>query len=204
MCIRIRGKCCFTGTIASFNWDTTVALGSISASQTHLSNQYYDICIRRARGYCSVCYSPKLTSTSIQSSYGIGTSSADPAQKASIGSQCTGVTTFSSTEASQKGLGDYLEIAALQTSPATSTTIAGVSRICGNIFSATTSGTAHATLCSFATPFKVGVHFDSDEVVFSPATAAKQTNSENNAVATSTGAGLGYNGFYLDYWQATC
>ena len=197
-------KCFFIGTIASFNWDTTVALGSISASQTHLSNQYYDICIRRARGYCSVCYSPQLTSTTIQSSYGIGTSSDDTAQKARIGSQCTGVTTFNAIETNQAGLGDYLEIAALQTAPATSTTIAGVSRICGNIWSATTSGTAHATLCSFATPFKVGVHFDSDEVVFSPLTAAKQSNNENQAVATSTGAGLGYNGFYLNYFQATC
>jgi len=190
------------GTIASFNWDTTAT--TIAASQTHLSDQYYDICLRRARGYCSICYSPYITSTTIASSYGIGTSSADPAQKANIGSQCTGVTTFSSTETSQVGLGDYLEIAALQTAPATATTIAGVSRICGSFWTATTSGTAHATACSFSTPFKVGVHFDGDETVFSPLTAAKQTNNENQFVATSTGAGLGYNGFYLNYFQATC
>jgi len=190
------------GKIASFNWDTTAT--TIAASQTHLSDQYYDICLRRARGYCSICYSPVISSTTIASSYGIGTSSDDAAQKANIGSQCTGVTTFSSTETDQKGLGDYLEIAALQTAPATATTIAGVSRICGSFWTATTSGTAHATTCSFATPFKVGVHFDGDETVFAPLTAAKQTNNENQFVATSTGAGLGYNGFYLNYFQATC
>merc|ERR1711971_828041 len=169
------------GKIASFNWDTTAT--TIAASQTHLSDQYYDICLRRARGYCSICYSPVISSTTIASSYGIGTSSDD---------------------ANQKGLGDYLEIAALQTAPATATTIAGVSRICGSFWTATTSGTAHATTCSFATPFKVGVHFDGDETVFSPLTAAKQTNNENQFLATSTGAGLGYNGFYLNYFQATC
>jgi len=190
------------GKIASFNWDTTAT--TIAASQTHLSDQYYDICLRRARGYCSICYSPVISSTTIASSYGIGTSSDDATQKANIGSQCTGVTTFSSTETDQKGLGDYLEIAALQTAPATATTIAGVSRICGSFWTATTSGTAHATTCSFATPFKVGVHFDGDETVFSPLTAAKQTNNENQFLATSTGAGLGYNGFYLNYFQATC
>ena len=116
-----------------------------------MSNQYYDICIRRARGYCSVCYSPHITSIAIQSSYGVGGSSVDPAQTATVGSQCTGVTTLNAIEGSQVALGDYLEIAALQTAPATSTTIAGVSRVCGNFWTAT----AHATTCSCSNPIKV-------------------------------------------------
>ena len=102
----------------------------------------------------------------------------------------------------QVGLGDYLEIAALQTAPATSTTIAGVSRVCGNFWTATAAATAHATTCSFATPFKIGVHFDADDTLFSPVDAAKLTNSENNPSAS--GSGIGYTGFYLNYWQATC
>ena len=89
------------GTIASFNWDTTAT--TIAASQTHLSDQYYDICIRRARGYCSVCYSPYITSTTTQSSYGVGGSSKEPAQTAAVGSVCTGITTFSSTADKQVG-----------------------------------------------------------------------------------------------------
>ena len=98
--------------------------------------------------------------------------------------------------------GDYLEIAALQTAPATSTTIAGVSRICGNFWNASPGTTVHATTCSFATPFKVGVHFDQDDTLFSPVDAAAITHSENNP--SSSGSGIGYTGFYLDYWQATC
>merc|ERR550532_2955850 len=142
-----------TGTIASFNWDTSAT--SIATSQTHLSNQYYDICIRRARGYCSVCYSPYITSTTIQSSYGVGGSSAEPAQTANIGSQCTGVTTFSSTEGNQVAYGDYLEIAALQAATGTSSTVGGtVSRMCGNFWAASSTATAHASACSFSTPFK--------------------------------------------------
>jgi len=188
------------GTIASFNWDTSAT--TIATSQTHLSDQYYDICIRRARGYCSVCYSPHITSTTIQSSYGVGGSSIEPAQTASVGSICTGVTTFNAIEGNQVAHGDYLEIAALQTAPAASTTIAGVSRICGNFWTATSTDTAHKTACSFATPFKVGVHFDQDDTLFSPVGAAAITHSENNP--SSSGSGIGYTGFYLDYWQATC
>ena len=76
--------------IASFNWDTSAS--SIATSQTHLSNQYYDICIRRTQGYCSVCYSPYITSTTTQSSYGVGGSSKERIQTAAVGSVCTGVT----------------------------------------------------------------------------------------------------------------
>ena len=99
----------------------------------------------------------------------------------------------------QVGLGDYLEIAALQTAPATSTTIAGVSRVCGSFLTATAAATAHSTVCSFSTPFKVGVHFDADETVFHPLMVARQSNSENQFDATSKGAGLGYSGFHLNY-----
>ena len=40
-----------------------------------------------------------------------------------------------------------------------------VSRICGTIWNAAPAGTAtaHATACTFAVPFKIGVHFDADE-----------------------------------------
>ena len=65
------------------------------------------------------------------------------------------MTTFNSDETMQVGLGDYLEIAALQTAPATSTTISGVSRVCGAFLTATADATAHSTVCSFSTPFKV-------------------------------------------------
>ena len=67
-----------SGKVASFNFPTTST--SVSASgnymsanfgsilhqtssilATHLSNQLYEICIRRASGNCAICYWPALT-----------------------------------------------------------------------------------------------------------------------------------------------
>merc|ERR1712117_405187 len=81
-----------SGTIASFNYDTSAS--TVSSSQYHLSHQYYDICIRRKRNNCAVCCSPRLTSTATTAaaSFGLSTGSAGPTQTASIGSTCTGVT----------------------------------------------------------------------------------------------------------------
>ena len=52
---------------------------------------------------------------------------------------------------------------------------------------------------------QVGVHFDADENIGAPATAASPNfvYTENDPAAT-TGAGLGYAGFYLAYWQNSC
>ena len=60
-----------SGNIASFNWDTSST--SVSSSQYHLSDQNYDICIRRASGKCSICFSPYVisTTTGTASSYGL-------------------------------------------------------------------------------------------------------------------------------------
>ena len=54
--------------------------------------------------------------------YGIGASSAGPAQTATIGSECTGVSTIPPSAPAMVGLGDYLDIAILQ--PGTGTTAA--------------------------------------------------------------------------------
>ena len=63
--------------------------------------------------------------------------------------------------------------------------------------------TAHVTACSWSVPFKVGVHFDADDAIGAPPTAPQLDDVENDATAT-TGAGLGYSGFYFDYWQNSC
>merc|ERR1719323_1603586 len=124
-----------TGTIASFAFDTTQST-TVAATQYHLSNQYYDICIRRARGYCSLCFSPEITSTTTTNaaSFGISAGSVAAIQTAASGSWCSGVTTISSTAGSNVGYGDYLEIVRLQDGTGSSTALgsATVSRICGN------------------------------------------------------------------------
>merc|ERR1739844_216835 len=156
-----------SGTIASFNWDTSAS--SVATSQTHLSSQYYDICIRRARSYCSVCYSPVVSSTTAASSFGLSATGPGPALANSIGSLCKGVTTLSTTLASNSGFGDYLDIVALQPSTGSAGTLTQ-NRICGTIFNAGTSSptAVHATACSWTVPFKVGVHFDQDDAIDAP------------------------------------
>ena len=106
----------------------------MSSSQYHLSDQYYDICIRRESGKCSVCFSPYIvsTSTSTASSYGLGAGSSGPAQTNAIGVACTGVT----TQPAAAGLGDYIEIANLQPGTGTAATInPAANRMCGQFVS---------------------------------------------------------------------
>ena len=69
---------------------------------------------------------------------------------------------------------------------------------------------ATATVCSYRTPFRVGVHFDDSESI--GVTAAIDDadnldhieNAANPPATTSLGAGVGSNGFWLAYWQNTC
>ena len=112
------------GTIASFNFDTSSS--SVATTQYHLTDQYYDICIRRARGYCSVCYDPAITSTTTTAatSFGLSGSGLGPAMSNSYGPTCSGVTTINPAAASAIGQGDYLEIIALQPGTGTSTYVA--------------------------------------------------------------------------------
>ena len=197
-----------SGTIASFNWDTSAT--TVAATQYHLSSQNYDICIRRARGYCSVCFSPQIHTTPATAAASYGVSAAGdagtPALQNAVGSACTGVTTLNPAVASNSGYGDYLEIVGLQPGTGTTGTLDD-NRICGTIWNAAAAPqTAAATACSWAVPFKVGVHFDQDEAINAPPAPAYNLveNDVTGTAAAPTGAGYGYSGFYLAYWQNTC
>ena len=181
----------------------------MSSSQTHLTSQYYDICIRRARSYCSVCFTPYIATVASPfsvASYGLSATGPGPALAASTGSLCTGITTLNPAVASNSGFGDYLDIVALQNGVGTTATL-HVNRICGTVFTASPSPTAvHATACSWAVPFKVGVHFDADDAINAPPAPAYNfvENDVTGTTGISAGAGYGYSGFYLSYWQNTC
>ena len=90
----------------------------------------------------------------------------------------------------------------MQLAPGTAPVI-GPDKMCGKYFTADAAAVVHNTVCSFVRPFKLGVHFDDDEVHFLAHTATGLTKWENNAIATA-GAGRGWSGFYLDYWQNAC
>ena len=97
---------------------------------------------------------------------------------------------------------------------ATAAIAVGANKICGISWNADASMTGAAaaiaayqlTACSYVTPFRVGVHFDSDEALGVANTADDAIASIENAFspAISTGEGQGYNGFWLAYWQNTC
>ena len=153
----------------------------------------------------ALCADPNIASTTATSSFGLSASSDGSAQKNSIGSSCSGVTTINTIATSQKGQGDYLEIVALQPGTGTSTTVAGTNRICGSLFNAISTATiTHATACSYSVPFRVGVHMDDAETIAaSGAAAAPNLDRPENAPVVA-GSGQGYQGFYLNYWQNTC
>jgi len=190
-----------TGTIATFNWDTSTT--TVAATQLHLSTQNYNICIRRTRGQCSVCFTPEVINTiaGIASSYGVGGSSLGPAQTSAVGATCTGITTQPGP--SGAGFGDYLEITNLQAATGTAGTTNANNRICGAIFNVAAS-IAQNTACSFVLPFKIGVHFDEEESIHASPFAANNLNKAENDPAATSGAGYGYSGFWLTYWQNAC
>ena len=83
-------------------------------------------------------------------------------------------------------------------------------KICGILFnSGAITLTATATVCSFTIPFRVGVHFDGSEAIGAAPTSdgdnySATENAQQPPATTSNGAGVGYNGFWLAYWQNTC
>ena len=70
--------------------------------------------------------------------------------------------------------------------------------------------TTHATACSWAVPFKVGVHFDDADSIIAGAdagtagTAGAAMASGENDIGAISAAGYGYSGFHLAYWQNSC
>ena len=77
-------------------------------------------------------------------------------------------------------------------------------RICGGVLQGANAQAApQTTICSWDTPFRVGVHFDSDDIVGRKDDNAAFDHLENMVQADGL-SGVGYTGFQLDYWQNTC
>jgi len=180
-----------SGTFANFNYDTTVTAVTLT-DNIHLSDQSYDICFRRERGYCKICYAPYI-GTAINS-FSISAAGDAGALESSVDTECTGVT--------GAGFGDYIEIVNFLLNPAStqSSTTNGGNRICGNIWNGDSAQTKTAitTMCSYHTPFKWGVNFDHGELVIGSPCAAAISNTCENV------AGGGVVGFHMHYWQVAC
>lgn len=172
-----------TGSIKSFNFpDVDVDDEAVIADATHLANQRYDICIRRNTGNCQICYWPAdpiaaggVAAAADQGSFGV--SVIDPlsgALMSAVDSSCS--TDFLSiTNGGLKG----------------TATRDSNQKYCGRFFNTdSNTGAAHATICTSALPFTVGVTFDNVEV----AVGTDGTDSEDGPVPSgSVGFSLFYN-----------
>ena len=99
--------------------------------------------------------------------------------------------------------GHQLQIPGATTSTVASTTtqaVNSVNKLCGRIFASEVAiaigVNAIATVCSRTTPFRVGVHFDSNEFL---TTASAMQN-----IAETFGTPGGYIGFKLYFYQQKC
>jgi len=197
-----------SGDFASFNFDTSSS--TVSLTGTHLQHQYYDICWRRERGYCSLCFSTKIVgAVDTASSFGVSASASATIFQSNADSLCSFAPTTNLLLVVTNSLGpaltDYISVVNLQASIGTANT-AGVSRICGAIFAGVAGETATATACTWSSPFKWGVHFDGGELISNPAADASAGQAQENATPTdlTAGQGQGFTGFYMSYWQNKC
>merc|ERR1712238_173892 len=185
--------------IQNFGFPPTIT--AVTSAVTHLSNQHYDICIRRASGSCYICYSPTIIAATLaaigtpiiaQISFGlsIGATAANPASL--ISATCTQ---------------DWIEVPGADTAAIAAISAAALTnggRLCGRVLASASAvesddtGIATVgTVCARHLPFRVGVDFDANERD-SIVTADMTTVTEQN------GSPGGILGFKLTYFQVSC
>jgi len=189
--------------IQNFGWP--VGITTVATSVTHLSNQHYDICIRRGAGMCYICYNPTLCANPCTALAAIGDPLAIAGQR-SFGVGSSGMVIDTSSATGSLCTTDFLEIPGATTAgiaaivaPANPVTLGN--KICGRAFSAiqdhVLTNAGAWTVCSRAMPFRVGVNFDSQE--YNTVAAASMT-----ILNEFQGAPGGIIGFNLAYYQVAC
>jgi len=178
------------GTIQNFGWPSTAT--TVTSAVTHLSNQRYDICIRRGSGYCYICYSPTISGTAViaQISFGLSVGTIDATAGANQDTDCTAdflVIPYGNTAA----------IAAI-TTPATQDPAVRHHRYCGRYLASIDDTIASATICTRRAPFTIGVNLDSNEAT--GADAADEMAADNEASEIPGGI----TGFKLTFFQVAC
>lgn len=180
-----------TGTVASFNYPLgTTAIGT-NPTITHLSDQNYDICFRRASGNCRLCFSPTVENAAgtVSASFGLG-EAADAANNGRTGADCTA---------------DFLIIPEgvnrAAANPSATSAQANNNRICGRRFTTDNAAATPMTICTSRVPFSIKFRTNQDEdVIFK---AAKRTILTDETV-NSAGIPPGYLGFSLNFLQEAC
>eukprot|EP00093_Oithona_nana_P001312 01312.XXX_3226_2112_1 [CDS] Oithona nana genome sequencing. len=176
-----------TGTFANYGWPTTNTAAATATTSVHLSNQNYQICIRRSSGYCYICYTA-FNGIAISASFGLSNAATIAAMDHSeLQSQCA-------TDFITIPDGTTIAIAATTTPAVT----ASSSRYCGRHLNPAADELAEVSVCSRTYPFRVSVYTDENEVC----TAADPSTCE--ADVTIAGHPGGITGFAINYVQAAC
>merc|ERR1719510_574687 len=177
----------FTGTVgnvASYGFPASIT--ATTGALTHLQNQNYENCFRREDDYCYICYTVKIagasTSDTTMNSFGVSISAASTATQSQVGTGCTT---------------DYIDIPNVitETQAKATTIIAGPTRLCGRFLALSAAQTAAATVCSRATPFRLGVTFDDSE---------EATGTISEGTSDQQGRPGGITGFSLYFFQGAC
>merc|ERR1719361_1498314 len=184
--------------IQNFGFPPTIT--AVTSAVTHLSNQHYDICIRRASGYCYICYSPTIIAAITAA---IGT----PASAAiSFGLSISSIAANPASMISNTCSQDWIEIPGSDTAAIAAIAVADQTnggRICGRVLASITAAESNdviagvGTVCARHLPFRVGVDFDNNERA-SIVTAVMTTLLEQQ------GSPGGIVGFKLTYFQVGC
>merc|ERR1711936_31293 len=153
--------------IRSFNFPVTAKGAKFVDTVVHLSNQDYNVCIRRAAGKFQICYIQctviASASAGSQSSFGLSISTTT-ASDAMIDSGCTH---------------DYITIPRglhKITTASTTVDLGKANRFCGRQLATARAATASTSVCSASIPFRLGVHTDADEMTGSG--TAENTNEQ--------------------------
>jgi len=185
-----------TGKIRSFNFPDQANNAAVKDTTTHLSNQVYNICIRKPASKNRICYIP---CTNINAAISGGAN-----KQASFGISITATKTAVKTANSAQGTDcadDYLQITGAQSvaiAAIDNAVSSALSKFCGRQFQTTADKAfADESVCTKVVPFQVGVNFGADEVA--GGSAAK--NGEANTDETEVRPG-GTIGFSLCYTTA--
>jgi len=180
-----------TGTVASFNYPLGTAAIGADTTITHLSDQHYDICFRRASGRCTLCFSPTVENAAgdVPASYGLGEAANDMDNFGRTGADCEA---------------DYLIIPegvnAAVGNPSSTSAIANNNRICGRQFTTADDEAVPRTICTSRVPFSIKFRTNQDEDTKLNGRDIGDDETFNDAV----GIPPGYLGFSLNFLQEAC
>jgi len=171
-----------SGYFSSFNFPALTALG---AATTHLANQKYNICIRRASGMCQICYFATAGTAATLTDPGSFGLSAVEAVTPAVVTQSQDDTQCST---------DYLVIpnAGISTGLGAAAA-ANNQRFCGRFLATVDAATANQSICTTSTPFVVGVVFDDNELNGDDGATMPAKNEIQGVPAGTLGFGLFYN-----------